>query len=71
MIDMRLELIKSVAVPQFVKVAGYYLVSGALMGLVNNVGQLHLSPFAQLIVAGVINAVLAGLKKMYDANQVI
>lgn len=66
---MKLNLFKSIAIPHIGKVAAYYLVSGGLMELLNNVASLHLSPLSQLIVAGIINALLAGLKKYFDASR--
>lgn len=56
------------AVIHVAKVALFIIISGGLTSLLNNLGNLHLSPEATLIVTGVINVILAGIKKYQEVK---
>ncbi len=50
------------------KVALFIIISGGLTSLLNKLGNLHLSPEATLTITGIINVILAGLKKYQDVK---
>jgi hypothetical protein len=52
-----------------VKVALFIVISAGLVELLNNLGKLNLDPFVAMIVAGVINIILAWLKKYRDVRE--
>ncbi len=56
------------ALIHIVKVALFIMIAGGLTSLINNLGQLHLGPEATILVTGIINVILAGLKKYQDVK---
>jgi len=54
------------AIQHSLKVLLFVAISGALTGIVDEVGKFNLSPEAAVILTGVINIIIAGLKKERD-----
>ncbi len=55
-----------VVIPHVVKVALYYFISGGLTLLLVNIANLHLQPYVEMMITGLINIILVSIKKLSE-----
>lgn len=58
-----------VVIPHQIEVAVFIFVSAGLTAIISSLDKLHLTPTQAIIVTGVINVILAGVKKYLEEKN--